>query len=120
MNSVVYFWGSYSMEELIAAKVAGVAKSSLIAGFLGSLISLQFLVDIDRMHRFFAVVTGTLSAYYITPFLISYFRVVSDGAASAFSFFIGMTSMSLFAGIFTLLKKWRKDPISFLSRFIGK
>lgn len=84
--------------------------STVIAGFVGSLMSLSFMKDVSRRQAFAAVVFGFFCALFTPSLAISYFNLPSDTASrDGVAFLIGLLAMQLIPMI--------KDAFT---RFAGK
>lgn len=76
----------------------GVKLSTLVAGFAGGIVSLAFLQGLSRPQAIGAVVVGTLSAAYLTPFAVDKLGIaptLQNGAA----FVIGLCAMSIIPAV---------------------
>ena len=84
------------MAEPISASagVLGLKYTTLLGGFLGSLVSLSFVSELGWWARVSAVVTGTATAAYVTPVIVAYWAIGS-AAENGIGFLLGLTSMNL-------------------------
>lgn len=89
--------------------VAGLKFATLIAGFAGGVVSLSFVAQLTRTQAVAAVITGALSAAYLTPVLTHYYSI-PVALENGIGFFIGLTAMNLLPGVIALSERWRKDP----------
>lgn len=91
-----------------ADPIFGVKAASLIAGFAGGVVSLSFVRQLTRLQAFLAVVTGSLSAGYLTPVVQLYLPGAIPEPTLAF--LVGLTSMNLIPGILAISDRFRRDP----------
>lgn len=76
------------------AAILGVKKIGLIAGFIGAMISLQFVTEAKTWPaRILMALCGTMCAAYITPGIADYLSA-SERVESALAFAIGLFGMT--------------------------
>jgi len=85
-----------------------VAKySSVIAGFVGSIMSLTFLKDLTRRQAFCAVSVGFTSSLFTSSFAVSFFNLPADAASlDGVSFLIGLLAMNLVPAVRSMLERF--------------
>lgn len=88
--------------------VLGVKLASLVAGFAGGVVSLSFVRQLSRWQAILAVLTGSLSAGYLTPVVQLY--LPSAVPEPTLAFLVGLTSMNLIPGILALSDRFKRDP----------
>lgn len=98
-----------------AGGMLGVKYSALVAGFVGGVISLAFLRELDRTQMALAVLAGTACAGYLTPVAIPLVaRAVGIEPAPALenvaAFLLGLTAMNIVPGLMRLSEIFRRDP----------
>lgn len=100
---------------------AGLKYGVLLAGFAGGVASLSFVRDLNRTQSVLAVLTGMLSANYLTPVATYYISHWGNGGAPltddmhyAAAFLVGLTAMNIIPGIIKLSLLFRHRPQSFL------
>lgn len=98
-----------------AGGLLGVKYAALVAGFIGGVISLAFLRELDRMQMALAVLAGTACAGYLTPVAIPMIaRAVgiesSESLENVAAFLLGLTAMNIIPGVLRLSEIFRRDP----------
>jgi len=93
----------------------GVKYSALVAGFVGGVISLGFLRELDRLQMALAVLAGTACAGYLTPIAIPMLARAAgiDSTVemeNVAAFLIGLTAMNIIPGVMRLSETFRRDP----------
>jgi hypothetical protein len=73
-------------------------KAVILAGLLGSLLSLSFVDNMGKRQRFTAVVAGMTLAHYLAPFISHVFS--EDKFEETIGFLVGLFGMSITASIF--------------------
>lgn len=85
------------------AVVLGVKRDALIVAFLGAVISLKFVPEMDRWwKRLTMVAGGFLCAIYIAPAIADIFEFKAR-AESGITFLIGLLGMSVIAAVVKLV-----------------
>lgn len=95
------------------ASFLGLKFSTLLAGFVGGLVSLSFLKDLTRFQAILAVFTGIASAGYLTPALQLWIQVGPE-LENAVAFVIGLCGMNIIPGLLFVSERFRANPVSFL------
>lgn len=72
----------------------GIKLSTAVVGFVGGVMSLAFIQNLTRWQAFQSVVIGTLSANYVTPVVVEYYKLPAD-MSLGIAFLIGMFAMSI-------------------------
>lgn len=90
-------------------------RAIIIAGLLGSLVSLGFIDGMGKRQRFVAVLAGTVMAHYLTPFVAHIYA--EDSYAETIGFLIGLFGMSITAAIFRAIQS--SDLWNFIMRRWG-
>ena len=101
------------MSTSAATSYYGVKLSVVIAGFIGSVISLSFVQRLTRTQMAVAVGTGTVTANYLTPIAL-YYTGVAVHLESGIAFLIGIMAMNIIPGFIRLSELFRSDPRSFI------
>ena len=101
------------MSTSAASGYYGVKLSVIIAGFIGSVISLSFVRQLTRMQMVAAVGTGTFTANYLTPLATHYAGLTIDMESGA-AFLIGIMAMNIIPGFMRLSEIFKTDPRSFI------
>jgi len=80
--------------------------SAVIAGFIGSIMSLTFLKDLTRKQAFCAVGVGFSSSVFTSSFAVSFFGLPADAASmDGVSFLIGLLAMNLVPAVRSMLER---------------
>jgi len=77
-------------------------KSIILAGLLGSLLSLGFINDMGLKRRFIAVIAGIIFAHYLTPLIA--FLLHEDNYQATIGFLVGLFGMSIIAAVFRAIQ----------------
>lgn len=77
-------------------------KAVIIAGFLGSVLSLSFVDHMSRKQRAVAVVSGVILAHYIAPLISHIFN--EESYVETIGFLVGLFGMSITAAVFRAIK----------------
>ena len=93
-------------------------KSPFFVGALGSLVALKFVPGVTWPERITTATSGALCAGYLTPGLMEWLQVTSNGLTNAAAFVLGMLSMSLAAAVLEGLRATKFGDIisSWLTR----
>ena len=73
-------------------------KAVIVAGLLGSLLSLSFINNMGKRQRLVAVFAGMTLAHYLAPFISHVFS--EDKFEETIGFLVGLFGMSITAAIF--------------------
>lgn len=92
--------------------VLGIKLISLVSGFMGGVISLSFVKELSKPQALAAVITGALSAGYLTP-VVTYYLPHTLPELSV-SFLVGLTAMNLIPGIIKLSELFKKNPQDYI------
>ena len=95
------------------ASFLGFKGAALVAGALGAVLSLRYIDDLSMFGRVLAVITGTLTAGYLSPAIATWFGL-GQPAENAVAFVLGLTAMNLIPGLMRLSEKFASDPLSFI------
>lgn len=103
--------------------VLGVKYATLIAGIAGGVVSLSFLKDLTRWQSGMAVLTGALTAGYLTPVITRQLHAWVDtglAAENAVGFLLGLTAMNIVPGLIKISEFFKQHPLKFFKRFDKK
>lgn len=103
------------MAEPTAAGIIGIKYGSLLAGFLGGVISLSYMRELSPWQMALAVLAGTLTAGYLTPLGMFWLGGVPAEAENAIAFLVGLTSMNIIPGVIKLSAAFRNKPTAFIN-----
>jgi predicted permease len=95
-------------DDLIPGVAAPYLK--LVAGFAGAVVSLAFLKDQGRWQMLINAGGGCAASVFLSPQIIDWIGVKSDGGTYAAIFLTGLLSMSFLAGLMVIAKAWRENP----------
>jgi CHASE2 domain-containing sensor protein len=93
----------------------GLKYATLVAGFAGGVVSLSYVKELTRMQAGVAVLTGTFSAGYLTPWAAQYLDV-SAALENSLAFGIGLTAINVVPGIIRMSERFRDDPLWFFRK----
>ena len=88
----------------------GIKAGSVVAGFVGGVVSLSMLRDLTPMRALGTVLCGTACAAYLTPIALEY-TGLSGSSEHALAFFLGVCGMNGVAGLFKLSERFKMNPI---------
>lgn len=77
-------------------------KSVIVAGFLGSVLSLSFIDGMGKRQRAVAIAAGMIMAHYLSPLIAHVFAY--DNYEETIGFLIGLFGMSITAAVFRAIK----------------
>lgn len=78
------------------------AKAVIIAGLLGSLLSLAFIKSMTRKQQCVAVLSGCVMAHYLAPLIA--FLLHEENYAETIGFLVGLFGMSICAAVFRAIQ----------------
>lgn len=73
-------------------------KAVILAGFIGSVLSMSFVDGMGRKQRFVAVISGMVMAHYLAPLIAFMFK--EGDYQETIGFLVGLFGMSICAAIF--------------------
>lgn len=79
-----------------------VAKAVIIAGFLGSVLSMSFVDGMGKTQRAIAVISGSVMAHYLSPLIAFLFK--EGDYQETIGFLVGLFGMSICAAIFRAIQ----------------
>jgi len=88
----------------------GLKLATVVAGFIGGVVSLSMIRDLTPLKAFGTVLGGTACAAYLTPIALHY-TGLAGGAEHALAFFLGVCGMNGVAGVFKVSERFRAKPI---------
>jgi len=106
------------MSEPLATGALLAKYSALIAGFMGSVVTLSFVRDLPRLAMLTSVGTGAVTAHYITPLVWLSWPALSG--QFGISFLIGILAMNLIPGVMQLGEEFSKAPLRFIKNLIKR
>ena len=86
----------------IAAPTFDTPKAIIVAGLLGSLLSLSFIDNMGKRQRVVAVLAGMTMAHYLAPLISHMFS--DDKFEETIGFLVGLFGMSITAAIFRAIQ----------------
>jgi len=95
--------------------VLGVKFATLVAGFAGGVVSLSFVSGLTKPQALLSVLTGALTAGYMTPVVLHYMSLPTTELQNGAAFFVGLTAMNIVPGLLKLSEMFKRDPRSFLN-----
>lgn len=104
------------LDELLGA--FGLTKAPFIAGFIGGVISLRFVKELQgTVGSLIAISGGAVTGGYVSPWIVDYWHL-SASAVGALGFLIGMFGLSLASALYVVIttSDWKAMLASLLSR----
>lgn len=92
----------------------GVKFATIIAGFIGGVVSLSYVKSLTKPQATIAVMTGAVTANYLTPAALYYLHIPHT-LENPTAFVIGLTAMNLIPGLLKLSAIFKKNPERFVS-----
>ncbi len=87
--------------------IAGVIEYGLlVAGLLGSVVSLSYTKELSKFQLFSAVIGGTITAYYTAP-LLRHYLGLPDGFENAIAFLVGLAAMRAIPALLSFVDRLR-------------
>ena len=80
----------------------GLTKASTLGGFLGAVVSLKFIDNLNWWQRVTTVLGGMISAAYVAPLIIVTFNLTPK-VEGAVSFLVGLFGMSIVAAAIKII-----------------
>lgn len=78
---------------------------SVIAGFVGSILSLTFLKHLTRKQAMMAVLIGFSCSQFTAPFVVAFFKLPGDADSRyGVAFLIGLLAMNLIPAVKSMLE----------------
>lgn len=88
----------------------GIKLASLVAGCAGGVVSLSFLRGLSTLQAVNAVISGMLSAAYLTPAAVVYIGVADyPELEGVVAFCIGLTCMHLIPAILAIAERFKLE-----------
>ena len=100
-------------------EIPGLKTGTLLAGFLGVVVSLRFIQGLSIVQSVLSVVTGAVVTGYIAP-IIQLKLDLSAPMEHGLGFLLGLTAMNTVPGIVKLSDKFKEDPFWFIDYLRGK
>lgn len=105
-------------EPVTIGGILGLKYTTLLGGFLGSLVSLSFITELGWAARASAVLTGTATAAYVTPIIVAYWTI-GEAAENGIGFLLGLTSMNLIPAVIAASRWLRCNVGKILAKRFG-
>lgn len=99
-------------------EIPGLKVGTLLAGFLGAIVSLRFLQNLTIIQALLSVVTGAVVAGYTAP-VVQLYLSLSQPMEHGLGFLLGLTAMNLVPGIVRLTDRFKEDPFWFIDKLRG-
>lgn len=94
-------------------QILGIKLASLLAGFVGGVVSLSFVKQLTRAQAVIAVTTGAVTANYLTDGAMYWLSLPASLGGFA-SFVIGLTAMNIVPGLLKVSAIFRNNPVGFI------
>lgn len=78
------------------------SKSVVLAGFLGSMLSMSFVDGMGKRQRLVAVLFGMVMSHYLAPFIAFMFK--EEAYEPTIGFLVGLFGMSVVAAVFRAIQ----------------
>lgn len=78
------------------------AKLIVLAGFLGSVLSMSFVDGMSKKQRVAAIISGMVMAHYLSPLIAYLFK--EEDYQETIGFLIGIFGMSICSAIFRAIQ----------------
>lgn len=94
----------------------GIKFATILAGFFGAVISLEYVSELSRWRKCLAILGGAVCASYGAPIIV-HFLALPASLEAGIGFFLGLFGMSIAGVVFrtldridlvSLIKSWRK------------
>jgi hypothetical protein len=95
------------------SNILGIKIGVAVAGFLGGVVCLSWLRGLSHPQAAMAVMTGAITASYVTPAAMAYLHWTPPLENFA-AFVIGLTAMNIIPGVLRLSEMFKRDPARFL------
>ena len=97
------------------AGALGIKYGGAVAGFYGTLLYLAHTEELSRKQMLLALFTGIACSIWLPP-LVSAYLGLPEPVENALAFLIGLTGMSLIAGILRAGDKFKDNPLGFFHK----
>lgn len=97
------------------ANILGIKIATAVAGFAGGVICLSYLRGLSHPQAAMAVLTGAVTASYVTPALMFYLHWPVP-LENFTAFFVGLTAMNIIPGLLKLSEMFKRNPGAFMGR----
>lgn len=84
------------------APLVDTPKAVVIAGLIGSLLSLSFVDQMGKRQRLVAVASGMVMAHYLAPLIANLFH--EENYQETIGFLVGLFGMSVVASVFRAIQ----------------
>ena len=88
----------------------GLKLATVVAGFVGGVVSLSMIRDLTVLGAIGTVLGGTACAAYLTPIALHY-TGLAGSLEHALAFFLGVCGMNGVAGVFKVSERFRTKPV---------
>jgi hypothetical protein len=92
------------------------AKSVILAGMIGGLLSMSFVDGMNKKQRIVAIASGMAMAHYLAPLIAFLFH--AEDYQETIGFLIGLFGMSVCSTIFRAIKN--SDIWALIQQRVGK
>lgn len=87
----------------------GIKINLIAAGIAGGVVSLSYIKNLSMLSAMSAVVSGGLSAAYLTPPVVQWLNIENlHNVDNAAAFFIGLTGMHLIPMLISISENFRE------------
>ena len=92
----------------------GLKSMTAVSGFVGAILSLTYMRELNRVAVLTTVGAGTATAFWVSPLIIWAWPSLADIPQGGLGFLLGFTAMNLLAGLTRLSEVFRDNPARFL------
>lgn len=92
--------------------ILGIKLAILVAGCAGGVVSLSYVKRLSTLQSINAVISGMLSAAYLTPAAIIYLNldiIEYPDLENVVAFFIGLTGMHLIPALLAIAERFKLE-----------
>lgn len=100
--------------------ILGIKLAPGLAGFVGALVSLQFLARATIFQRVVALFTGAATAAYLSPAVNAWLELGDQPIENGMAFLLGSLAMNIMAGLVELAQHWERRPRSLIDWIRGR
>jgi hypothetical protein len=93
------------MQDYVSG-ILGIKTATLIAAFLGAVVSLSYVPELTRWRLFTSVFAGTSVSVYGVP-IATHYAGIPDSLERAIAFFAGLLAMRMVPVLFHLVDRFK-------------
>jgi hypothetical protein len=97
----------------------GIKAATVVAGFVGAVVSLSAVASLTRTQAGMAVLVGVGTSAYITPAVVYYYTIEAEPLHNGLAFMVGLVAMQVVPGVIRIAEMFKANPLSFIKRMDG-